>query len=126
MKVRKFSDYFALNIKSLKYTGIWFNPKTLRKTSLFIAAYILTVNALCIYMPQICHVIYMYKARNNVKAFADEFYVSLSSLMVVFKDLSLMRNFEKIQELLADVDSDMFKPNSEKQKNIICRVCIMH
>lgn len=80
------------------------------------------VNTFCVGMPQICHVIYMYKARNNVKAFADEFYVSLTSLMVVFKDISMMTNFDKIQGMLVDVDSDTFKPRTPRQQKMIYEV----
>lgn len=123
MSAKKLSNFFNMNIKSLKYTALWFDPKTFGKTSKFLIAYILMVNTFCVGMPQICHVIYMYKARNNVKAFADEFYVSLTSLMVVFKDVSMMMNFKKIQRMLADVDSETFKPRTPQQKDMISEVC---
>lgn len=121
MRMKKLSNFFNINIKSLKFIALWFNPKMIGQTKLLVV-YVLTVNTFCVGMPQICHVIYMYKARNNVKAFADEFYVSLTSLMVVFKDVSMIRNFEKIQRMLEDVDSETFKPRTPQQKNMIFEV----
>lgn len=122
MSMKKLSNFFSINIKSLTFTALWFNPKLIGQTSKLLVFYVLAVNTFCVGMPQICHVIYMYKARNNVKAFADEFYVSLTSLMVVFKDVSMMKNFGKIQKMLEDVDSETFKPRTPHQKSMIFEV----
>lgn len=119
------SNYFTTSIKSLTLLGIWFDPKTFGKKSILVAIYIFFVNICFIFMSQICHFIYMYKARHNVVDFADEFYISLSSLMVVFKDYSLIKNFDKIQAMLKDIDSDIFVPKSRKQQSIIYQVSFL-
>ncbi|VEN48403.1 unnamed protein product [Callosobruchus maculatus] len=78
--------------------------------------YSIAVQVLFILSPQICHVIYMYRARNNVKDFADEFYVSLSSIVVVFKDFSLMKNFDVVKGMIDTMDMKMMQPKGDMQK----------
>nr|UTN00909.1 odorant receptor [Semanotus bifasciatus] len=114
-KVQTLRDYFKHNILAFQITGIWMNPMDLTGTSWLIVVYSLAVNLLFIMSPQICHVIYMYKARNNVQAFAEEFHVSLPSLLVVFKSYSLLKNFGIIENLLNTMDMDMFQAKNDYQ-----------
>nr|CAI5829842.1 unnamed protein product [Callosobruchus analis] len=109
------SRYLDTNVKIFKMTGLWcgLNTKGVSK-SIFI--YSIVVQILFILSPQICHVIYMYRARNNVKDFADEFYVSLSSIVVVFKDFSLMKNFDVVREMIDTMDMKMMQPKTDMQK----------
>lgn len=116
MEGEKLSEYFKYNILTFKVTGIWLDLMNLKQSSYPKIFYCLIVNALFILAPQICHVIYMYNARDNVEAFADEFHVSLSSLMVVFKSYSLIRYFEIIYKLIGSMDDEIYQPKNEYQK----------
>lgn len=125
MNTDKLSDFFAVNIQSMKYFGLWYNVKYFRQSPKLITAYILVVNLFCIYLSQICHFVYMYKARSNVMAFADEFYVSLTTLMVVFKNFSMLRNSDRIHKILEEVDAKIFKPRNSVQMKMIRNVRLL-
>ncbi|XP_072383873.1 odorant receptor 46a-like [Diabrotica undecimpunctata] len=58
----------------------------------------------------------MYKARNNVMDFADEFYVSMSSLMVIFKDYTMIVYRKQVRKLIESMDFDIFQPLNFKQQ----------
>lgn len=73
---------------------------------------------LFIIAPQFCHVVYMYKARDNVVAFADEFYVSLASVIVVFKDYDMIRKRKIISEMLDTMDSEIMQPSKGQTQKI--------
>lgn len=122
MHVKQFSDFFSVNRRIFRFLGIWCSLKLFTKSSKITVAYILIVNTFLVFMPQICHIIYMYKARCNVVDFSNEFYVSLSSLMVLLKNWSVMKNLDRIQGLLVIVNSDMFKPTMKKERIIIMKV----
>nr|CAH7747025.1 unnamed protein product [Callosobruchus chinensis] len=109
------SRYLDTNVKLFKITGLWCGFKS-KSISKLVLIYSILVQVLFILSPQICHVIYMYRARNNVKDFADEFYVSLSSIVVVFKDFSLMKNFDTVKGMVDTMDMKMMQPTGDKQK----------
>lgn len=116
MEGEKPSEYFEYNIMSFKVTGIWIDLMNMEESSCAKILYCFIVNALFILAPQICHVIYMYNARDNVEAFADEFHVSLSSLMVVLKSYSFIRYFGIVNKLIISMDDEVYQPKNGYQK----------
>ncbi|XP_056640826.1 odorant receptor 46a-like [Diorhabda sublineata] len=102
--------------------GIWMDDKCIANSMVLTMIYGVSVIVLFIITPQFCHFIYMYKARDNVIAFADEFYVSMSSLMIVCKDFCLIKHKKKIKGLMKSMDSEIFRPESPEQYKRIFEV----
>ncbi|XP_050508171.1 uncharacterized protein LOC114329769 [Diabrotica virgifera virgifera] len=111
-------NYLTVHTKLFNIIGLWTNEKLIAGSLIFTVLYSILALSFFIIAPQFCHVIYMYKARNNVMDFADEFYVSMSSLMVIFKDYTMIVYRKKVRQLIDSMDYDIFQPlNSKQQKS---------
>ncbi|CAH1112162.1 unnamed protein product [Psylliodes chrysocephalus] len=114
----KLSYYFNIHLKLLNIFGLWTDMRFIGGSLTLTIIYSILAILLFIIAPQFCHVVYMYKARDNVVAFADEFYVSLASVIVVFKDYDMIRKRKIISEMLDTMDSEIMQPSKGQTQKI--------
>lgn len=107
-----FCRYFRYHLLFLRITGCWLNIRKISTHYWFAVFYSITINSIFLLSPQICHVVYMYHSRNNVVDFANEFYISITSLLIVLKAYNFQIYFESIKKMLKDMNKSKFQPSN--------------